>query len=308
MADVAALKHRKPQSTSALVGVQKPAPEPPPAPVFAMLTDRGQRRQTNQDACAARSDLGVFVVCDGMGGAAAGEVASQLASQSFLDCFAQHCCPPPLSIAPKSIAPVDSTADPPQHSVTAHPRTCLGDAVRAANQAVYRHSRKSPSLHGMGTTLVALLCDHSASSRQSPSIWLAHVGDSRCYRLRAGVLDQLTEDHSLVEEQVRAGVLNRVQATASPMRNIITRAIGSSPTVEAAIATHATQPGDVYLLASDGLTRELDDAAIAFILLHFLDPAHVLQSALEDACRALVDAANAHGGRDNITVLLVCSL
>jgi protein phosphatase len=306
MADVAALKHRKPQSTSVPTGVQASLAVSP-APVFAMLTDRGQHRQTNQDACAALPELGVFVVCDGMGGAAAGDVASQLACQSFLDCIAQSCCPPPLSISPDS-----SATHPLQHSVNARPRTRLCDAVRAANQAVFRHSRTSSRLNGMGTTLVALLWERSTTS-QSPPIWLAHVGDSRCYRLRAGVLEQLTEDHSLVEEQVRAGVLNRVQATASPMRNIITRAIGARATVEAAIATHATLPGDLYLLTSDGLTRELDDAEIAAILtrtaipalLDLASPALAVQSALDTACHELVYAANAHGGRDNITVLLV---
>jgi len=317
MADVAALKQRKPQSPPVPTGAQGTL-EASPAPVFAMLTDRGSKRQSNQDACAALPEHGVFVVCDGMGGAAAGEVARQLACNTFLDCIALHCCPPPLSISSESIASVTFANDTPQHAVNSRPRTRLGDAVRAANQAVFRHSRKSPSLHGMGTTLVALLWERSASRHQSPSIWLAHVGDSRCYRLRAGVLEQLTEDHSLVEEQIRAGVLNRIQATASPMRNIITRAIGSRATVEASIATHATLPGDLYLLTSDGLPRELDDDAIAEILARTASPAALdaalrdaatptlsLQTALDEACRALVDAANAHGGRDNITVLLV---
>jgi protein phosphatase len=171
----------------------------------------------------------------------------------------------------------------------------------------------------MGTTLIALLWDSFAMRRQddppTPPIWLAHVGDSRCYLFRAGSLQRLTTDHSLVEEQVRAGVLNRVQATVSPMRNIITRAIGSRPTVEAEIVCQPTEPGDLYLLASDGLTRELDDAAIATILNRMASPETLeaaratsdlaLQAALDAACKQLIDAANAKGGRDNITVLLV---
>jgi len=330
------LKQRKPQSPPAPADAPQSAPkqscassapQPPPARVFAMLTDRGRRRQINQDFCAARADLGSFILCDGMGGAAAGEVASKLASQTFLECIAQQCCPQPSSIPPATSPPATSLIPPeaivsaqprPAHpsaplAVPARPRTRLADAIRAANQVVFRHSRTSSSLHGMGTTLVALLWEPPTPSRPSPPIWLAHVGDSRCYRLRAGVLEQLTEDHSLVQEQVRAGVINRIQATASPMRNIITRAIGSHPTVEASIATHATQPGDLFLLASDGLTRELEDAEIAAILTRTLGPARrddassapALQSALDDACHALIDAANAHGGRDNITVLLV---
>jgi protein phosphatase len=191
----------------------------------------------------------------------------------------------------------------------------------------------------MGTTLVALLRENEAQRPEdvpaSPRLWIAHVGDSRCYLFRSGELHQLTEDHSLVEEQVRAGVLSRVQATASPMRNIITRAIGSQSTVEPEIASHATQPGDLYLLASDGLTRELTDPEIAqtfqrFLALELEDkeiarilartagpaalaadrrnyatPGTAIQSALDTACHALVEASNAKGGRDNITVLLV---
>jgi len=145
----------------------------------------------------------------------------------------------------------------------------------------------------MGTTLVALLWD------SVDTLWLTHIGDSRCYRLRRGALQLLTEDHSLVEEQIRAGVLSRTQAAASPIRNIITRAIGSQPSVEPEIAAHASEPGDLYLLTSDGLTRELTDAQIAAILAHAAGPT------LESACQALIDAANKSGGRDNITVLLV---
>jgi protein phosphatase len=251
-----------------------------------------------------------------MGGAAGGEVASHLATEVFLDCLAHRVSPPPDPAAldpavPKSAAP---------KSVSSRAR--LAEAIRAANQAVFRHSRKSPSLHGMGTTLVALLWEEdtqrSKDARVSSTLWLAHVGDSRCYLLRSGALHLLTQDHSLVEEQVCAGLLSRVQATASPMRNIITRAIGSQSTVEPEIASHATQPGDLYLLASDGLSHELEDNAIAQILASAVRPSTLaasrrnsaapgpaMQSALDTACQELVEAANANGGRDNITVLLV---
>ena len=268
-----------------------------------MLSDRGRVRHSNQDACAALPEHGVFVVCDGMGGAAAGEVASHLTTEAFMDCLAR---------APQSSATGSAT----------RPRARLAEAIRAANQAVYRHSRKLPSLHGMGTTLVALLRHDDAQRPEdvptSPRLWIAHVGDSRCYLFRSGELRLLTQDHSLVEEHVRAGVLSRVQATASPMRNIITRAIGTQPTVEPEIALHAAQPGDLYLLASDGLSRELDNGEISEILTRTASPAALAtgrrdtvapglapQSALDSACHALIDAANAKGGRDNITVLLV---
>jgi len=265
-----------------------------PVYTFAMLSHRGRVRHSNQDACAALPEQGAFVVCDGMGGAAGGEVASHLATEAFLDSLA-HRPSTALDAATQGSARLD-------------------DAVHAANQAVFRYSCKSPSLHGMGTTLVALLWEQAPASS---TLWIAHVGDSRCYRLRSGTLDLLTRDHSLVEEQVRAGVLSRVQATASPMRNIITRAVGTQPTVEPEIAACDPQPGDLYLLASDGLSRDLDEAAIAQILAREASPVALaavrdsaktgttLQSALDTACQALVDAANANGGHDNITVLLL---
>jgi protein phosphatase len=261
-----------------------------------MLSHRGRVRHTNQDACAALPERGVFVVCDGMGGAAGGEVASHLASEAFLHALSQPA--PRAHRRTQGSSESGSAPDPAQIAAgpypAHHPHTRLAEAVRAANNAVFRQSRKSPNLRGMGTTLVALLLEGSAQT-----LWLAHVGDSRCYRLRRGVLHQLTHDHSLVEEQVAAGVLSRIQAIASPFRNIITRAVGTQPTVEPEIASHPTQPGDLYLLASDGLTRELDDAEIQAIL------TRASASALEPACQALIDTANARGGRDNITVLLV---
>jgi PPM family protein phosphatase len=257
-----------------------PAESAAPPRAFAMLSHRGRVRQSNEDASGAVVERGVFIVCDGMGGAAAGEVASHLAVEAFLDSLT----------VPRRIPPKPASSQYPAN----HPHTRLEEAVRAANQAVYRHSQKSRALRGMGTTLVALLLEDETIHR-------VHVGDSRGYLYRSGVLHQLTQDHSLVEEQIQAGVLSRVEADSSPIRNIITRAIGSLPTVEPEIAAHHIQPGDLYLLASDGLTRELEDAEIASLLTRTsLDT-----SGLEAACQALIDAANAKGGGDNITVLLV---
>jgi serine/threonine protein phosphatase PrpC len=255
---------------------------------FAMQSHRGRVRRENQDACAALPEHGAFVVCDGVGGAAAGEVASRLASEAFLDALSR--------IPSVSGSPPRASEDP---HAPLHPELRLRAAVKSANEAVFRYSRRARHRNGMGTTLVAALWDASGSD----TLWVANVGDSRCYRLRDGALEVLTEDHSLVEEQVRAGILSRVQADASPIRNIITRAIGSSAQIEADIASHPVQSGDIYLLTSDGLTRELEDGEIAEVLLQSL--ADGGEAALDTACLALIDLANSCGGRDNITVLLI---
>jgi len=259
--------------------------------IYAMLSHRGKVRRGNEDACAADPAIGAFVVCDGMGGAAGGEVASHLAADTFL----AHIAPP-------------TPGNPPPRAPT-RPQTRLNAAVQAANQAVYQQARQSPQLAGMGTTLVALLhaptADSHPNSRASDpaTLWIVHVGDSRCYRRRRGYLEQLTCDHSLVEEQLRAGQITPEQAAQSPMRNLITRAVGSQATVEADIQGHHPQSGDLYLLASDGLTRELTDEDIAAILAGV--PARATQTNLNATCKALVNAANVKGGNDNITVLLI---
>ena len=259
---------------------------PPPIPessqtvrLYALVTDTGRVRNMNEDCGGAIAEHGVFVVCDGMGGAAAGEVASQLARDTFLS-----------SIAGSAGAGREVPAR-------------LEEAVRLANQAVHRQAQRTRSLRGMGTTLVSVLFEGSA-------VWVAHVGDSRCYRLRNGALEQLTRDHSLIEEQIQAGMITRKESMTSPVRNIITRAVGSASIVHADIAAHALEPGDVFLLATDGLTRELDDEAIALELRSSWTAqgnAASMQAGLERTCKALIDDANSHGGADNITVLMVCA-
>ena len=265
--------------------------------IYAMLSDKGRVRRGNEDACAAAPVSGAFVVCDGMGGAAGGEIASHIAAETFL-----------AHLGPQKTSP---------------PRvqSRIGAAVQAANSAIFQQARSTPHLSGMGTTLVGLLHapiadfdDASLPKRSSqnhtnarstdpPTLWLVHVGDSRCYLQRRGQLKQLTRDHSLVEEQVRAGQITPEQAAESPMRNLITRAVGSQGTVEPEIHGYRPQEGDLYLLTSDGLTRELPDDDICEVLRN-LPPAPD-RNDLHAACKRLVDMANEHGGGDNITVMLV---
>lgn len=234
---------------------------------FAMRSSVGRVRSTNEDFCTASPENGIFVVCDGMGGAAAGEVASQLAATTF-------------------VQQLESTL-----SIADEIESSLKVAVKAANQAVHERAAESSSTRGMGTTLVALL-----AREQGRKLWLTHVGDSRCYRMRAGTLTQMSRDHSLVEEQIAAGQLTREQAERSPMRNIITRAIGTNAEVEPEVQPLAVEAGDLYLLSSDGLTRELSDEKLRELL---------GDEKLDAMCEALLEAANAAGGNDNITVLLL---
>ena len=232
----------------------------------AGATDPGRTRETNEDAFGL--NLGThegacnFVVCDGMGGAAAGEIASRLAVDAMLQAMNAN------ELTLKTFQ----------------------QAVNAANESVHRNAEQNRGRAGMGTTLVALATrgDHA---------WVANVGDSRCYRLRDGVLERLTQDHSLVDEQVRLGHMTAAQAEMSPMRNIITRAVGTQNEVDADLIEFAVAPGDLYLLSSDGLMREIDDKKIARILRAAGD--------LQQTCEELIKAANDAGGHDNITCVLV---
>jgi protein phosphatase len=247
----------------------------------AAASHRGRVRTANEDSFGICADEGLFVVCDGMGGAAAGEVASRVAVDTMLRC---------LCASPKTSATRETDPGPieprPENGVPAR----LRNAVSDANHLVFSQAANDARLHGMGTTLVALLTHQDKA-------WVAHVGDSRCYRYRAGVLDQLTRDHSLVDEQVKLGQLTREEAERSPLRNVITRAVGSQRSVAAEVNEFEVAPGDLFLLCSDGLTRELPDARIESILKE--------TESLDGICQHLVDSANDAGGRDNVTCIVV---
>ena len=232
----------------------------------AAQTDRGRKRPSNEDAFGFSVEHGVYVVCDGMGGAAAGEVASSIAVDEVLRHITAHREP---------------TASLPE---------AAEQAVCAANEAIYARAQRNARLAGMGTTLVVLVAEERRA-------WVFNVGDSRCYRLRNGRLEQVTLDHSLVEEQVRMGRMTESEAQRSPLRNVITRALGTQNCVTPDSFELQTEPGDVFLLCSDGLTRELSDRTLESIL--------NCNVALQDRCARLIEAAKKAGGHDNITCVLV---
>ncbi|MGE4578755.1 MAG: Stp1/IreP family PP2C-type Ser/Thr phosphatase [Desulfuromonadales bacterium] len=235
-------------------------------------TDQGLLRENNEDSFTLCPDQGLFVVADGMGGYAAGEVASSLAVREvrqFVEGLARD----------RALA--DGSAD-----------EVLRQALLAADEAVSREARDNPGWRGMGCTLVVAWI-------QGERLTVAHVGDSRLYRIRGGNIEPLTEDHTLVHEQVLQGLISPADATLSPHRHVLTRALGSFPNTEVSVALFTIEEGDRYLLCTDGLTDMLDDETILSLVLSTDDPRTV--------CARLVDAANAAGGKDNITaVLLFC--
>jgi serine/threonine protein phosphatase PrpC len=227
-------------------------------------TDVGVIRTENQDKFAISENT--YVVADGMGGHLGGEVAASLATEAFIDSL-------------KNKSPL-STDD-------------LIEAVKAANKAVFQRAQEDPSVQGMGTTLTAItLIETEGETR----IGIVHVGDSRAYLFRNGELQQLTNDHSLVEELVRTGQLTPAEAEEHPRRNILTRALGVEPTIDADVIQVLPLKGDRYLLCSDGLVREITDDQVAAVLRRLADA--------KEASSELVSLARKAGGADNITVVI----
>ncbi len=246
----------------------------------AVLSHPGLRREENEDACCARADLGLYMVADGMGGHAAGEIASRLAVDA-VEAFIQD----------TRDADVTRTWPFPYDRDLSLDGNRVKAALRVANRRLAAAMADNDALRGMATTAaVALL-----SGRQVPVV--AHVGDSRVYLWRAGTLQQVTEDHSWVGEQVRAGTLSESDARRHPWKNVVTRALsgGDDPGVE--VRELDLQPGDRLLICSDGLSSVLPQSQLESILSR--------GESLDDTCRGFVDAANEAGGPDNITVVLL---
>jgi PPM family protein phosphatase len=239
------------------------------------LSDRGRRRRRNEDALLLLAESGLCAVADGMGGHAAGDVASRIAVEGLATAFS---------------AVGEPVADALERR--------LAGAFGAANRAILDHAARDVSCHGMGTTLTALL-----PVAGMPACVLAHVGDSRAYRLRGDEFRQLTRDHTWVQQQVDAGILTAEQARHHNRASVLTRVLGTDATAPADTLVADVRPGDLFLLCSDGLTAVLTDSDVYDVIA----AASALQDAaraLEDAVGALVDEANRRGGPDNITVVL----
>jgi len=238
-------------------------------------TDTGRVRTMNEDVYVLREDRGLFLVCDGMGGAPAGEVASQLAADAILE----------------RLGTGDGFDEPSESPGTYLPWTNrLGEAVRQSNQVIYHHGQTDRRRADMGTTVVGAWLNHHVAS-------VAHVGDSRAYLWHDRSLQLLTCDHSLVEAKIRAGVLEREQSIESGDQNVLLRVLGGGPDVVVDLHEVPVRPGDYLLLCSDGLTRMVPDSALAEAIERWRTPQRI--------CDFLIDAANRNGGADNITVVVV---
>ncbi len=244
---------------------------------FAEITDTGRVRDHNEDAIGSKPELGLMVLADGMGGYNAGEVASGIAVQIV------------STLAEEYAKREDRDAIDP-HSGLMRQSIVLRDAVYRANKIIFQTAQSQTHCEGMGTTIVAcMFYDNKVS--------VCHVGDSRAYRVRNGKLEQMTMDHSLLQELVDRGFYSEEEAQRSTNRNYVTRALGVEPTVEVEVHEHAVERGDVYLLCSDGLPDMVDDDDIHLTIKTF-------NASLEVVGQQLVDLANDHGGRDNISVML----
>ncbi len=249
--------------------------------VMAGLTDPGKMRRNNEDSYAIVPEIGLAVVADGMGGHLAGEVASGIAvdlvTRNLTEIFATL---PAAKKSPQKDFEADSTEV-----------SSVRDAIRLANSAIFETSTTRPECAGMGSTIVVAVF-------YTNKICVAHVGDSRLYRFRNDALEQITEDHSMVQELLSRGFITAEEARVSSNKNVVTRALGVDAEVQPDISEQTLKEGDVYLLCSDGLTDVLSDAEIKQLLMKY-------RADLDSAIQHLVAEANIKGGPDNVSVVLV---
>lgn len=241
------------------------------------LTDTGRVREHNEDAIGTNLDAGLLVLADGMGGYNAGEVASGIAVKTVLDLVTEACqrekrnaLDPDTRLMRQSII--------------------LRDAIARANKIIHQTAKSQPQCEGMGTTIAACLFFDNRVS-------IAHVGDSRIYRFRRNRFEQLTMDHSLLQELVDKGYYSQQEAARSTNRNYVTRALGVDAVVQVAVQEEQALPDDVYLLCSDGLPDMVEDEDIQLTISTFL-------ASLDVAGQQLIQLSNDHGGKDNVSVIL----
>ena len=241
-------------------------------------THTGMVRSHNEDSMATDAEIGLAVLADGMGGYNAGEVASGIATALISSEIRE-------ALVRQSPHKVDNATGAPLAT------TMLANIIAKANTSIFQSANSQPQYAGMGTTLVVtLFCNNQMT--------IAHIGDSRCYRQRDGKLEQVTRDHSLLQEQIDSGLLTKEAAKRSQNKNLVTRALGIEPEVEAEIHTYPALEGDIYLVCSDGLNDMVEDEDIEMTL-------GALGANLQLAAEQLVQMANDNGGRDNISVVLI---
>ena len=241
------------------------------------LTDVGRKREHNEDAVASDMEIGLVVLADGMGGYKAGEVASEIAMLTI------------VAELKESMFALQSWQTDMAVGMQAESRL-IYDAVAKANASIYSVSQSQPQCAGMGTTLVMGLFTND-------KLLVGHIGDSRMYRLRGEEFVQMTEDHSLLQEQIKSGLMTPEQAKLSANKNLVTRALGIDPEVELELHEYEVEVGDIYLLCSDGLSDLVEDEDIHLTLT-------TLSVNLELAANQLIQMANDNGGKDNISVIL----
>ena len=244
----------------------------------ASLTDPGRVRDHNEDCIESRPEIGLYVLADGMGGYNAGEVASGMATSLIADGIQEAWNPREASRLGREQA-------------KARTEELIREHIQRSNSAIFTTSQNNPECAGMGTTLVMCLFFDNF-------VTVAHIGDSRLYRLRGDRMEQVTRDHSLLQEQLDSGLITPEEAKLSQNKNLVTRALGIDPTVEPEIHVHETQPDDIYLLCSDGLSDMVEDEEIRLTLI-------TLNSNPSLTVQQLVQAANDNGGRDNISAMLI---
>jgi serine/threonine protein phosphatase PrpC len=238
---------------------------------FCIRTDPGLARENNEDSVAVDDESRLAILADGMGGYNAGEIASGMATTFIKSELGRWLGQAGRNANPREV------------------RRAMEICVDNANRSIFNAANSNPQYSGMGTTLVLGVF---AEGR----LVLGHIGDSRCYRLRGSQLEQITKDHSLLQEQMDAGLITPEQAATSTNKNLVTRALGVEDAVLLEVNEHKVEPGDIYMMCSDGLSDMVDDDGIAKIL--------VQDVPLEQKVALLIDAANANGGRDNISVLV----